>query len=44
MCLTCTRTRLLLAQVYLHVIHYNEAAMRFYERNGFQRLRLIKCT
>jgi ribosomal protein S18 acetylase RimI-like enzyme len=31
------------AQVYLHVIHYNETAMRFYEKNGFQRLRLIQC-
>eukprot|EP00511_Aplanochytrium_stocchinoi_P010410 CAMPEP_0204872810 /NCGR_PEP_ID=MMETSP1348-20121228/38940_1 /ASSEMBLY_ACC=CAM_ASM_000700 /TAXON_ID=215587 /ORGANISM="Aplanochytrium stocchinoi, Strain GSBS06" /LENGTH=289 /DNA_ID=CAMNT_0052027825 /DNA_START=334 /DNA_END=1200 /DNA_ORIENTATION=- len=28
--------------VYLHVIHYNERAMRFYEKNGFRKRRRIK--
>ena len=27
--------------VYLHVIHYNRAAMRFYEHNGFECLRAL---
>ena len=27
--------------VYLHVIHYNRVAMRFYERNGFECLRAL---
>lgn len=27
---------------YLHVITYNEAAIRFYEANGFKRLRTLQ--
>lgn len=40
-CLAHARSHPRCEAVYLHVITYNVAAIRFYERNGFVRLREI---